>query len=132
LFGSLIALLFGLPGYAKEDLPAWWIAPGGGMAWIPAEWRVDDPKPSFGGILGFRLSPTWALEGRGHFTTSDFDAPGAPTSTTIAPVCTSMASLRSSRTAACPSRSGNCDSRRGAASMSTIFMSVAGSTWSKP
>jgi outer membrane protein OmpA-like peptidoglycan-associated protein len=71
----LVTLCLPAVAAAGEDLPGWWIAPGGGMAWIPAEWRVDDPKPSFGGIVGVKLSPTWAFEARGHFTTSDFDAP---------------------------------------------------------
>ncbi|HEY6573006.1 MAG TPA: OmpA family protein, partial [Candidatus Eisenbacteria bacterium] len=57
------------------DLPSWWLVPGGGIAWPPAELGVKDTAPNFGGILGFKLSPTWALEMRGHFATADFDAP---------------------------------------------------------
>ncbi|HSQ61216.1 MAG TPA: OmpA family protein [Acidobacteriota bacterium] len=75
LFLTLLLLLAAVPAAAKEDLPAWWIAPGGGMAWIPSELGVEENRPSFGGILGFRLSRTWALEVRGHFTSSDYDAP---------------------------------------------------------
>ncbi|HET7903338.1 MAG TPA: outer membrane beta-barrel protein, partial [Candidatus Eisenbacteria bacterium] len=75
LFLSLFLLLAAIPAAAKEDLPAWWIAPGGGVAWIPNELGVEESRPTFGGILGFRLSQTWALEVRGHFTSSDFDAP---------------------------------------------------------
>jgi OOP family OmpA-OmpF porin len=77
LLPLLLSLLVAVPAAAKEELPAWWIAPGGGIAWIPAELRVNDSRPTFGGILGFRLSQSWALEARGHFTSADFDAPAS-------------------------------------------------------
>jgi outer membrane protein OmpA-like peptidoglycan-associated protein len=67
-----------LPASARaggEDLPAWWLAPGGGIAWFPNELGTKDTAPTFGGILGFKLSPTWALEARGHFATADADSP---------------------------------------------------------
>lgn len=57
-----------------EGLPGWWMVPGGGVTWPPSELGVKDNAPSFGGILGFKLSPTWALEMRGHFATADFDS----------------------------------------------------------
>ena len=53
------------------DLPGWWLAPGGGIAWFPNELATKHSGPTFGGLLGFRLSPTWALEARGHFATVD-------------------------------------------------------------
>jgi len=70
-----LSLICSLPAHAQEELPAWWVAPGGGVAWIPNEFGVETTRPTFGGILGFRLSPTWALEGRAHFTSSDFESP---------------------------------------------------------
>src|SRR5512144_2620783 len=57
--------------------PAFWIVPGGGAYWPPAEWGVEDPVPSFGGILGLRLSDPIALELRGHYSKSDSSAPYA-------------------------------------------------------
>ena len=71
-----LSVLCSVPALAKEDLPAWWIAPGGGVVWIPNEFGTETTRPTFGGILGFRLSPTWALEARGHFTSSDFESTG--------------------------------------------------------
>jgi len=64
-----------LPSLAQAagggDLPGWWLAPGGGVAWFPYELTTKETAPTFGGILGFKLSPTWALEARGHFATVD-------------------------------------------------------------
>jgi OOP family OmpA-OmpF porin len=77
LFVALSLLI--LPSHAFADggeLPGWWLAPGGGIAWPPAELGLKDTAPAFGGILGFKLSPTWALEARGHFMSADVDAPG--------------------------------------------------------
>jgi OOP family OmpA-OmpF porin len=79
-FGILIAALFlsALPwtSFAAEgELPRWWLAPGGGITWPMYELHVADNLPTFGGILGFKLSSRTALEARGHFVTADFDAP---------------------------------------------------------
>jgi len=74
---AVLSLLL-LPSLALAegaDLPAWWLAPGGGVAWIPNELGTKDTAPTFGGILGFRLSSSWALEARGHFASADFEAP---------------------------------------------------------
>lgn len=49
-----------------DDSPAW-LVPGAGVAWIPNELRAETMRPHVGGILGFRLSPSWALEGRGSY-----------------------------------------------------------------
>jgi outer membrane protein OmpA-like peptidoglycan-associated protein len=72
------SLLFALPALAQADGPAAWIAPGGGVAWIPAELGVKDHRPTFGGIFGLRLSSCLALEARGHYTTADGDVPATP------------------------------------------------------
>lgn len=78
LFLAAVSILL-LPSFALaaggDELPGWWLVPGGGMAWPPSELGIEDTAPSFGGILGFKLSPTWALEARGHFATADFDTP---------------------------------------------------------
>ncbi len=75
---TLLSLLL-LPSIAfaagGEELPSWWLAPGGGVAWTPWELRIKDNVPTFGGILGFKLSDSWAFEARGHFLSADFDAP---------------------------------------------------------
>jgi len=76
----VLALML-LPSYAFAEggeLPGWWLAPGGGITWPPAELGLKDNAPAFGGILGFKLSPTWALEARGHFASADADSgPGS-------------------------------------------------------
>jgi OmpA-OmpF porin, OOP family len=71
----LVSTLFlALPAIATADGPAFWIAPGGGLYWPPAEFGVEDPVPSFGGILGLRLGEPVALELRGHYAKADSDA----------------------------------------------------------
>ncbi|MEK7348786.1 MAG: OmpA family protein [Candidatus Eisenbacteria bacterium] len=79
LFVAALSILL-LPSFSLaaggEELPGWWLAPGGGIAWPPEELGIKDTAPTFGGILGFKLSPTWALEARGNFATGDFDLPG--------------------------------------------------------
>lgn len=64
-------LLAALPAIARADDPAFWIVPGGGLYWPPAEFGVEDPVPSFGGILGLRLGEPVALELRGHYVKAD-------------------------------------------------------------
>ena len=88
-FGFFVAALFLLTGttlnplvgtvLAAEPLagPAFWIVPGGGAYWPPAEWGVKDPVPSFGGILGLRLSDPVAFELRGHYSKADSSKPYA-------------------------------------------------------
>jgi outer membrane protein OmpA-like peptidoglycan-associated protein len=56
--------------------PKFWLTPGGGIAWPPAEFGfghdgVDDTAPTFGGILGFQVVPAVGLELRGHFLTKE-------------------------------------------------------------
>ncbi len=66
------SILVMLPGIALADLSNAWIVPGGGMVWPPAEFGSDDPwAPSFGAIIGFKLSPPWAIEVRGHVADGD-------------------------------------------------------------
>lgn len=64
-------LLLALPSNARGDDPVFWIVPGGGLYWPPAEFGVEDPVPSFGGILGLRLGEPVALELRGHYAKAD-------------------------------------------------------------
>ena len=54
-----------------NDQPAVWLVPGGGYRWVPNELGVEPDGPQFGGILGFRLGSSWALEARGNFGTHD-------------------------------------------------------------
>lgn len=56
--------------------PAFWIVPGGGVAWPPAELGfgqgdVDDMTPQFGGIVGVKLAPQLGLEARGNYLKID-------------------------------------------------------------
>ena len=41
------------------------------MMWPPSELKLEDTRPTFGGILGLRLSRALALEGRAHYAKSD-------------------------------------------------------------
>jgi len=68
---SWIALVLGFaaaaaPAWAQEQEPLVWVAPGGGMVRLPEQLTNDRDRPSVGGILGIRLVPHLALEGRGH------------------------------------------------------------------
>ena len=65
------------PFSALAESPSAWIAPGAGMVWPPAEWGVEDPVATFGGILGLRLSNPIALEIRGHYAKADSSHPYA-------------------------------------------------------
>src|SRR5258705_6158715 len=75
LFVSL-ALLFLIPCTAAADQGSFWIAPGGGIVWLPNEFLVNPSRPEFGGILGARLSPNWALEAHGTYIKSPGIRPG--------------------------------------------------------
>lgn len=76
LLGAILAALSlaAAPSFAEE--PAGWIAPGGGVLWIPNEFGVEPHRPMFGGILGVRLGGSWALEARGVYATSPSDTSG--------------------------------------------------------
>ncbi len=56
--------------------PAFWLTPGGGIAWPPAEFgfgrnSVEGSAPTFGGILGFKVAPPLGFELRGHLLTEE-------------------------------------------------------------
>lgn len=60
-----------LPMAAHADTSSGWIVPGLGAVWPPAEFGTDDPLIAFGGIMGFRVSPPFAVELRAHFANGD-------------------------------------------------------------
>ncbi|HKQ18577.1 MAG TPA: OmpA family protein [Candidatus Eisenbacteria bacterium] len=64
-------LLLVLPSFATAAGPSVWLVPGGGYRWIPNELGVEPDGPQFGGILGFRLASSLALEARGNFGSHD-------------------------------------------------------------
>ncbi len=70
-------IFLALPLAALADNSSVWLVPGGGVVWPPAEWGVDDPVGAFGGIIGFRLGPSWAFELRGHYASGDSVKPYA-------------------------------------------------------
>jgi outer membrane protein OmpA-like peptidoglycan-associated protein len=67
---SVCAMTLSLPAFASELVdPVFWIVPGGGIAFPPAEFGfdqggVDAFAPHFGGILGVKLVPALGLEAR--------------------------------------------------------------------
>jgi len=79
----LLVLLAVAPGIgvrpARAQGPTAWIAPGAGVLWIPNELGVEPNRPMFGGIIGVALSPSWALEARGIFASSDAEPSGGAT-----------------------------------------------------
>jgi outer membrane protein OmpA-like peptidoglycan-associated protein len=69
LIAAFLTLL--LPAASHADISSAWLVPGMGAVWPPAEFGVDDPQITFGGILGLRISPPWAVEIRAHFANGD-------------------------------------------------------------
>ena len=70
---ALLALSFlSIPSVprAAED-PKWWIVPGGGIVWPPAELGIEKTRPTVGLIVGPVYAAPWAVEGRGHYAWSD-------------------------------------------------------------
>ncbi|MGQ0720542.1 MAG: OmpA family protein [Candidatus Eiseniibacteriota bacterium] len=71
------AMTLAPPVFASEVVdPVFWIVPGGGIAFPPAEFGfdqgdVDAFAPHFGGILGVKLVPALGLEARGSFLKKD-------------------------------------------------------------
>ena len=71
---SLLVSLLSLSStaLAREFVdPAFWICPGGGVAWPPAEFGygqgdVEDTETHFGGIVGVKLARPLGLEARGN------------------------------------------------------------------
>ncbi len=58
--------------------PAFWIVPGGGIAWPPAELGygqgdIEDTETHFGGIIGFKLARPVAIEARGNILSKTTD-----------------------------------------------------------
>ena len=67
---SLVAallLLVLIPGRGAAERAPYWLAPGGGMSWLPNEFLVKPSRPHVGAILGARMSPSWAAEIHGTY-----------------------------------------------------------------
>jgi OOP family OmpA-OmpF porin len=71
-------LLIQAPAHASAERTPYWLAPGGGVAWLPNEFLVKPRVPLVGGILGARMSPNWAAEMRGTYFKSAGTQPTAP------------------------------------------------------
>src|SRR5262245_4062026 len=76
LLGATLAFALNAPGTSLAQQPSWWIAPGGGIVWIPNEFGVKANHSMFGAILGKSLGPTTAIELRGIFANSESENPG--------------------------------------------------------
>jgi outer membrane protein OmpA-like peptidoglycan-associated protein len=72
------SLTIAIPALAYADGPMFWLVPGSGAAWPPAEFQVKDATATYGAILGCRLSDAWALEFRGHHASVTSDLSGVP------------------------------------------------------
>ncbi|HMB70485.1 MAG TPA: OmpA family protein [bacterium] len=78
--GVVAAMLLAVAPVAASagdlTVPAVWFTPGGGVAWPPAELGygqgdVSEREVTFGGIVGVRVAAGFALEGRGHFLSTE-------------------------------------------------------------
>jgi OOP family OmpA-OmpF porin len=74
---ALLFLLLG-PALASAERAPYWLVPGGGVAWLPNEFDVKPRVPLVGGILGARISPSWAAEMRGTYFKSAGTQPTTP------------------------------------------------------
>lgn len=74
----LVLLLILVPGRALAERAPYWIVPGGGLAWLPNEFVVKPQVPMGSGIIGARISSSWAAEMRGTFFKSPGTQPTSP------------------------------------------------------
>jgi len=76
---AAVLLLLLLPGRGAAERAPYWLVPGGGMSWLPNEFLVKPSRPHVGGIVGARMSPSWAAEIHGTYFTSKGTQPAQPT-----------------------------------------------------
>lgn len=81
--GLAAALLLGGAAPARADQSSrWWIVPGLQVNWPAKQLGLENRKLGPGAIVGYKLNPVWALEGRAHY--GNFDpASGSGPSTKI-------------------------------------------------
>lgn len=72
------AAMTALPSTAPAEDATSWIAPGAGEMWIPNEFGVKPHHVMFGGIAGFALNPSWAIEARGIYGKSSAQVTETP------------------------------------------------------
>ena len=74
-----VVLLLSLihPAAAAEQVP-YWLMPGGGYAWLPNELLVKPNRPVVGGLIGARVSSSWAVEAQGTYFKSKGTQPLQP------------------------------------------------------
>jgi len=66
------ALLSAGPAPARADQTSrWWVVLGGQQNWPADQLGVEDKKLGPGVILGYKLNPVWAVEGRAHYGNFD-------------------------------------------------------------
>jgi OOP family OmpA-OmpF porin len=66
--GLAAALLMAGSAPARADQTSrWWIVPGAQVTWSADELGLEHEKLGPGFILGYKLNPVWALEGRAHY-----------------------------------------------------------------
>jgi OmpA-OmpF porin, OOP family len=76
LLGVVLGIAMVVPGISAAQEPSVWLMPGGGIMWIPNELPVKANRPFFGGLLGFKLGSSSALELRGSYASSPSLATG--------------------------------------------------------
>ncbi len=75
-------LLAGAAPARADQSSRWWIVPGIQVNWPAGQLDLEDRKLGVGAILGYKLNPDWAVEGRAHY--GNFDpASGSGPSTKI-------------------------------------------------
>jgi len=75
--GALLLLIL-TPSPASAEKAPYWLVPGGGVAWLPNEFLVRPRVPLVGGIIGARMSSSWAAEARGMYLKSAGTQPAQP------------------------------------------------------
>src|SRR5262245_12861339 len=75
--GLGLGLLFAAAPARADSAARWWLVPGGQVSWPSKDLGLERRALGLGGIVGYRLSPAWSLEGRVHYT--EFEPPEGTT-----------------------------------------------------
>ena len=68
VLGLALGLLLAAAPARADQTARWWVVPGGQMTWPSHDLGLERRDVGPGGIIGYRLNPNWALEGRLHYT----------------------------------------------------------------
>jgi OmpA-OmpF porin, OOP family len=71
VLGLSMGLLLAAAPSRADQTARWWVVPGGQVTWPSKDLDLERRALGAGGIVGWRLCPNWAVEGRIHATSLD-------------------------------------------------------------